>query len=459
MNKLITVREYDRINKDTLFAGEGDKQLGEKNFAELKLFVEKYNEFQDKTDVFGLSRNSFDVDDVFSIFQIGTDKDGEYVKSKNYVGVIQLKNGIKIQILPKVDLDGEDDKDNKKTIGIFVKMLKSLKQFSFKVFNTADLKINDNNVYEVFIGMYLQQVLYLVKKGIKSDYNQVEENGYFYKGKLDFNKQIKHNFAHREKFYVVYDEFTENRAENRLIKTTLLKLLKLSSSEYNLRLCKQSLVYFENVDVSRDVDKDFNFVKADRNTVDYGHIMIWSKVFLKNQSFTSFEGKTGALALLFPMEFLFESYVASVVKKYFVEKYEVSCQDKGLYLLKEGEKDIFALRPDIVLTDKSGNKTRIIMDMKWKRLINDRSLKYGISQNDMYQMYAYAKEYNSSSVYVLYPKVQGFDDNANIEFINSNNNDGEIKIRIFFVNFEGDKKEPIADSINVLKRIILSVSL
>ena len=442
MNKLITVREYERINKNSRFDG-GDKQLGEKNFAELKFFVEKYNELYSKSE---------DTDDVFNVFQVGTNSDGEYVKSKNYVCLIQLKNGVKIQILPKVDFDDGDDKDNKKTINIFIKMLKTLKKFSFKVFNNADLKIHDNNIYEVFIGMYLQQVLYLVKKGLKSDYNHVEENGNFYKGKLDFNNHIKYNYAHKEKFYIIYDEFTENRAENRLIKTTLLKLLRLSASETNLKLCRQLLINFENIDVSQDVDKDFNSVKSDRNTIDYSQVLIWTKVFLKNQSFTSFEGNTGALALLFPMENLFESYIATVVKSVFSEDYNVSCQDKGLYLLNENGKKIFALRPDIVLTKKSAEKAKIIMDTKWKRLTNNRSANYGISQADMYQMYAYAKEYNSNSVYVLYPKVKEFDDNSQITF-----NNGDIKIRIFFIEFQSkNERQPIEKSIESLKMDLIN---
>lgn len=442
MNKLITVREYERINKNSRFDG-GDKQLGEKNFAELKFFVEKYNELYSKSE---------ETDDVFNVFQVGTNSDGEYVKSKNYVGVIQLKNGVKIQILPKVDFDDGDDKDNKKTINIFIKMLKTLKNFSFKVFNNADLKIHDNNIYEVFIGMYLQQVLYLVKKGIKSDYNQVEENGNFYKGKLDFNNHIKHNFAHKEKFYIIYDEFTENRAENRLIKTTLLKLLRLSSSETNLRLCRQLLLNFENVDASQDIDKEFNLVKSDRNTIDYSQILIWTKVFLKNQSFTSFEGNTGALALLFPMENLFESYVAQRIKGIFsVENFDISIQDNGGHLLYEKGKGIFKLRPDIVLTDKKSNK-KIIVDTKWKRLTNNRSINYGISQADMYQMYAYAKKYATDTVYVLYPipNEKEFLDMLNPIVFKTENAD--IKINIYFISFE-NAINPIDSSLKKMEQI------
>lgn len=43
--------------------------------------------------------------------------------------------------------------------------------------------------------------------------------------------------------------------------------------------------------------------------------MQWSKVFLMNQSFTTFSGETNARALLFPMEKVFEAYVARNLKQ------------------------------------------------------------------------------------------------------------------------------------------------
>ena len=43
--------------------------------------------------------------------------------------------------------------------------------------------------------------------------------------------------------------------------------------------------------------------------------MIWCRIFLKGKSFTSFAGSDVAYALLFPMETLFESYIACLIKK------------------------------------------------------------------------------------------------------------------------------------------------
>jgi 5-methylcytosine-specific restriction enzyme subunit McrC len=101
---------------------------------------------------------------------------------------------------------------------------------------------------------------------------------------------------------------------------------------------------------------------------DYGILIQWSKVFLMNQSFTTFSGNTTARALLFPMEKVFEAYVAKNLKRVLGDlNWEISTQDKGYYLFDTPWQ--FALRPDIVITRDDGS--RIIPDTKWKLLSNN----------------------------------------------------------------------------------------
>lgn len=129
-------------------------------------------------------------------------------------------------------------------------------------------------------------------------------------------------------------------------------------------------------------------------------LMQWSKVFLMNKSFTTFSGATSSRALLFPMESVYESYVAQQMKKVMsLEGWDVSSQDKGHYLFTEPRRQ-FALRPDIVM--KRGERT-VILDTKWKSLVDNERVNYGISQADMYQMYAYSKKYNTPEIWLLYP--------------------------------------------------------
>ena len=116
---------------------------------------------------------------------------------------------------------------------------------------------------------------------------------------------------------------------------------------------------------------------------------------------------------------VFESYVARNMKKVFNrENWEVSAQDKGHFLFNmlNGKKHRkFALRPDLVVTRDNGSV--VILDTKWKKLINDKEANYGISQSDMYQMYAYSKKYGTSEIWLLYPVNAAMKDSGRITLI------------------------------------------
>ena len=374
------------------------KYLETAAFLDLVEFIHEFSENEENADALDFMR-------------IGYKRNvGDVVTIKNYVGLIQMKNGCQVQVLPKISFDTGEDAGNKETKRVFLKMLKSMKDFPSKVFNDANLKVDRMNLYEIFINMYLQEVRQLVKRGIKSAYVGQEDNLRYYKGKLLTSQHIRSNVTHKERFYVAYDEFHPNRPENRLIKATLLKLQKLTSSAENAKEIRQLLTAFEMVDPSANYTKDFSQVTIDRNTKDYEMLMQWSKVFLLNKSFTTFSGKSTSRALLFPMESVYESYVAQQMKKVFGPAgWEVSSQDKGYYLFTEPRKQ-FALRPDIVC-QRDGRT--VIMDTKWKSLINSERANYGISQSDMYQMYAYSKKYGTSEIWLLYPlndEMRGHDD-------------------------------------------------
>ena len=381
--------------------------------------------------------------DVLTFMKIGYKRNvGDIVSIKNYVGLIQMKNGFQIQILPKIDLGDNEDTGNQETKRIFLKMLRSMKDFPGKVFNDASLRVDKMNLYEIFINMYLQEVRLLVKHGIKSAYIKKEENLNFYKGKLLVNQHIQNNILHKERFYVAYEEYHSNCAENKLVKATLLKLQNLTSSAKNSKEIRQLLTSFEMVEPSQNYEKDFANVRMDRTTKDYAQMISWSKVFLMNKSFTTFSGKTTARALLFPMEAIYESYVAQKMKKVFIPAgWHVSTQDKGYYLFVEPRPQ-FALRPDIVM--KKGDRT-IILDTKWKNLTDNARANYGISQGDMYQMYAYSQKYQTPEIWLLYPINKEMRNHKPIKF---ESGDGTV-VRVHFVDVAD-----IENSLNALKNKI-----
>lgn len=431
MDKLLEVKEFDAIISNCDYKDDSKyRYLDKKRFDNLVSFIHEFSATEDNADALefmkiGYKRN---VKDVITI--------------QNYVGLIQMSDGFQIQVLPKISLGAENDSGNSTTKRIFLKMLRSMKDFPGKVFNDASLKVDRMNLYELFINMYLQEVRQLVKRGIKSAYIEQEDNLNYCKGKLLINKLIKENYCHKEKFYVSFDEFLPDRAENRLIKSTLEKLNKITSSAENSKEIRQLLTAFEMVNSSVNYASDFSKIVIDRNTKDYKNLMKWSKVFLMNKSFTTFSGDTDARALLFSMETVFESYIAQQMKKVMSPyDWEVSSQDRGYYLFTEPRRQ-FALRPDIVL--KKDDRT-IIMDTKWKNLIDNERINYGISQADMYQMYAYSKKYNTPDIWLLYPVNDEMRDHDPIRF---DSGDG-TNVNVFFIDIA-----KIEDSLIGLKESI-----
>ena len=385
--KVLTVKEFQEIKKE---------DLGEINFNLFENFIEE--------------NSGDDVEERLSDFlRISSHKGVKIIKPQNYVGVINIDNKVQIEILPKIDI-GDDNELRK----LFLKMLSSLKEFKGKSFKNAQLNDSKLPIYEVFIQMYLNEVQELLKKGLKSDYLTIEGNLTFFKGKFLINQHLKHNIIRKDRFYMAYDEFHINRPENRLIKTTLLKLNKISSNGKNQLLAKRLLAEFEMVNQSTNIDKDFSLVKKDRNAQAYQSLMTWSQVFLKNKSFSTFKGTENVNALLFPMEKIFEAYVAKQLKIKFPE-WNVETQKDDKYLFDNPK--TFGLNPDIYMS-KGGSA--IVLDTKWKKLIRN-SNNYGISQSDMYQMYAYAYKYDVENIVLIYPK------HKEISFIKKNENGTEVE--------------------------------
>ena len=360
---------------------------------------------------------------------------GKVITAKNYIGVLTMNDGTSIEILPKIySRTSYSERQVKKLV---IEMLKTLKDSPYKTLQTTKLDIEKLDIFEIFIRMFIDEVFFIVKRGLKSSYKTIASNENFFKGKLLFAEQIKYNYAHKERSYVAFDEFNINRPENRLIKTTLLNLYKQTASIRNKTDLKTLLNAFDNVSPSIDYSGDFAKFVLDRNMKDYATALLWCKVFLMGKSFTSFSGSEVAFALLFPMETLFESYIAVQLQKVLgTMNFQVSVQDRTYYLFTLPNKK-FLMKPDIVVKRKS-DKAIFVCDTKWKLLTDEKS-NYGISQTDMYQMYAYQKKYNARNITLLYPLTEQIT-NTNIEY----NSDDGVVVRIRFIDLFDVKNSLIA---------------
>ena len=363
-----------------------------------------------------------------------TDEEGNYrpvlelknnrLYAQNYVGIIETRKGTVLEILPKVDF-AEDTEETKR---IFFKMLRDWRGFkSLAQFNQSHIDaVRRFNMLEIFVHLFLNNLVLLTQRGLARHYQSEEDNQPYLRGRILFPQHIRENLANRARFYVGYDEFSANRPANRLIHSTIHKLMGSVRQSRNQQLLHQLRINFSDIPQSSHLKSDWDLHQvdsSDRSMQHYDEVMQWVGLFLFGQGLTTFAGRYVNQTLLFPMWEVFEDFVAACFRRH-QRQFSVREQWPREPLASINGKGVFYMKPDISLM--SGDKTEFILDTKWKRINGEGSdPKHGISQADMYQLFAYGKKYGCKQVALVYPKTEQFQEMLRYKF------DDELSLSCF----------------------------
>ena len=359
-------------------------------------------------------------------YAYSNDKEKRFIKSSsykgkkafqvvNFVGIITTPDGTHLEILPKTNEDGQDFDETRK---LLVRMLFEIDDLTYLETTDASLVLYDKPLPEILINRFLHKLADVVRKGIRKDYQRIESEEKFLKGQLLVSQQLNQPIGKQHLFRIAYDVFTEDRAENRLIHAALVQVARWSKSDKNQKLARELRFAFNDIPKSSDYKTDFSLWRDSRDMIGYRALLPWVKLILNHQSPFAIKGDHAGISFLFPMESLFEKYVAKILQKTAIQKYAeyvVKPQISSEYLSKDPP--AFKLKPDLAIYK---NKTVIgILDTKWK-LIDQKATyqngnddpKSSISQSDMYQMFAYGHKYlerAAGKLMLIYPKWSNFD--------------------------------------------------
>lgn len=187
-------------------------------------------------------------------------------------------------------------------------------------------------------------------------------------------------------------------------------------------------------------------IQVDRCISRFEILVRMAKFILRDTSPSSSPGDISVYSLLFDMNVVFERFIAAELKSALChDPIRVKYQVRGRSLLQEGNKKRFRLMPDIGVFNKHGNDNNCLIDTKWKRL-NMKQHHCNVSQSDIYQMYAYGKEYDSSRVILLYPHYENLP--LKVADYQHSDRDPKKKILVRTINVS----QPLGD-ISVRKRL------
>ena len=226
---------------------------------------------------------------------------GMNLRVDDHIGVLSFSDGTVIGVVPHIKPELTSEMADK----VFMNML-------YTVYGLSTLGGTVENLFEFFVHSFIDSVNRLINRGLRSKYHLVSGNEKSFKGRIVFNEHIRQNYIHKERIFVEYEYYSQNRPENRLIKTTLEVLSRRTTDSSNIKGLKTLILGLEEIPSSVDVEKDFSQVIIDRNMVDYISPMLWCNLFLKGMGLAGASKDNLSYAMLIRTQDLYSAYVAKM---------------------------------------------------------------------------------------------------------------------------------------------------
>ena len=342
------------------------------------------------------------------ILSIGFKQGKHVVMATSYVGVIRIGKTT-IEILPKVDKDG----DKRLAAQNLLYFLSYTRKLSIKESDIARLTERTSEFFEILIYLFARNLWDLIKKGMYKEYVAEEEYAGFLKGKWLISQQLTQRPTTRHRFYVSYDEFTEDNPFNRIFKYAVILLQKLSNNPRNQQLLLELSFAFNDIEFEIITKEHFVRLNVNRLNSQYLPVLELARLFILDSSIQMTANNIETFSFVFDMNRLFEEFVYEFIRRHRdtilpedLKDCEIIAQSSDRYLLYTPDgMPVFKLQPDIVFIRPDGS-IPLIIDTKYKLLDPKDKELFSLIQSDMYQMFAYAKKYNCDKVIMLYPNKE-----------------------------------------------------
>lgn len=246
-----------------------------------------------------------------------------------------------------------------------------------------------DNAAELFSAILSKGISLQLKRGLNKDYIEVREPLSAIKGKIDISDSIKTRSVMKSQLICSYDEFSENSYFNKILKTTVLLLLKADISKSRKKELKNLMMYFSNVDVLDIHNIDWH-IRYNKNNQSYHLLLSICNLVIKGLLQTQHNG-TSKL-----MNFLDEQNECRLYEKFILEYYrkhfpQISANAEQIpWQLDDGVKDMLPImQSDIML--KKGNTVLIIDAKYYSHTTQSRFDSHTLHSANLYQVFTYVK--------------------------------------------------------------------
>ena len=313
------------------------------------------------------------------------------LKAGQVCGVLSSQ-GRSLEILPKIDGTGSESRL------ALIRMLSVVNDLRVSGGELAHLQTQRRDLLELLIALFARRLTKAMKGGLQRHYMRHQDELQYVRGTIDIGQQLTKRPVAPTKLFCEFDELSENTPLNRLLKAAALRLRRLSRSSETQRRLQIILDAFR--DVGRSQNPLGEPIQSDRSAAAFSDIIPLARLLLSGDWQNTTSGSTAGTALLFPMNDLFERYIARRAQQT-LGRGIVHKQHFRHHALTN---KLFRMIPDIVIEYAADP---VIIDTKWKELDAGDTQKLGVAQADIYQMLAYGHSYASNGarprLVLLYP--------------------------------------------------------
>lgn len=314
------------------------------------------------------------------------------IKISHYIGVIGLPSGTQLEILPKISQYQEIQPTRQWLQQMLLDTWQTLTPKQLPNLATQNLLAIASNLP---LTDWLQSQFWQRWQSYRPNqhYQQFEQNQAYLQGKLLIKEQLQYNAHQPHKFFHQTDEFINDTACNRLVKTAFQIVIScfnplplpnqwrnvqtILPTQYHATLsqAQQEISALPSITAMQNLDF-INFCYA-----------------LLTSAQATGQGHTPSPTLLINMQTAFEKWVTVKIEQQFSHTKIISQKTQSLTA-----DNSLILKPDIWLENEKGIT---VIDIKWKNIasMND------ILLADMYQIMTYASEFGANNAWLIVPTL------------------------------------------------------
>lgn len=247
-----------------------------------------------------------------------------------------------------------------------------------------------DNAADLLSEILIRGVAGQVKKGLCREYHSKEDSLTCLRGKINVSATIKQQAFIRRQLVCCFDEFNEDSYYNRILKTTILLLLRADIAEAREKQLKKLLPYFENVAVIplQEIKWKLTYNRCNRT---YQMLVSICWLVIKGLLQTQADGSAKLMNYLDEQRMcrLYEKFVLEYYRKEYPQLRPSAAHIDWALEENENPEWLPQMKSDILL---SGDEKELIIDTKYYE--HTMQIQYGVQSihsHNLYQIFTYVK--------------------------------------------------------------------